>query len=60
MEPGHSRIRKPLNNVCICNLYLSIHEESSSTANLIGIPVRLDVDVKFKGFSFPKVGLWEA
>ena len=31
-------------------LYLSIHQETSSTANLIGIPVKLDVDVKLKGF----------
>jgi hypothetical protein len=31
-------------------LYLSIHQETSSTANLIGIPAKLDVDVKLKGF----------
>ena len=31
-------------------LYLSIHQETSSTANLIGIPATLDVDVKLKGF----------
>jgi hypothetical protein len=31
-------------------LYLRIHEETSSTANLIGFPVKLDVDVKLKGF----------
>jgi len=31
-------------------LYLSIHQETSSTANLIGLPVELDVDVKLKGF----------
>ena len=54
MEAGHSRIRKPLNKVCICSLYLSIHVESSSTTNLIGIPVKLDDGVKMKGFSFPK------
>ena len=31
-------------------LYLSIHQETSSTANLIGIPAKLDVDVKLRGF----------
>jgi len=31
-------------------LYLSIHEETGSTANLIGLPVKLDVDVKLKGY----------
>ena len=31
-------------------LYLSIHQETSSTANLIGIPAKIDVDVKLKGF----------
>ena len=31
-------------------LYLSIHQETSSTANIIGIPAKLDVDVKLKGF----------
>jgi len=31
-------------------LYLSIHQETSTTANLIGLPVPLDVDVKLKGF----------
>jgi hypothetical protein len=31
-------------------LYLSIHKETSSTANLIGLPVKLDVDMKPKGF----------
>jgi hypothetical protein len=31
-------------------IYLSIHEETNSTANLIGLPVKLDVDVKLKGF----------
>jgi len=41
-------------------LYLSIHEETGSTTNLVGIPVKLDVDVKLKSFSFPKVTLWEA
>jgi len=30
-------------------LYLSIHQEASSTANFIGIPVKLDVDVKLEG-----------
>lgn len=31
-------------------LYLSIHQETGSTANLIGLPVKLDVDVKLRGF----------
>jgi len=31
-------------------IYLSIHQETSSTANLIGIPAKVDVDVKLKGF----------
>ena len=31
-------------------LYLSIHQETNSTANLIGIPAELDVDVKLEGF----------
>jgi len=31
-------------------IYLSIHQETSSTANIIGIPEKLDVDVKLKGF----------
>jgi hypothetical protein len=31
-------------------IYLSIHQETRTTANLIGIPVKLDVDVKLKGF----------
>jgi hypothetical protein len=31
-------------------LYLSIHQETSSTANLIGIPAKIDVDVKLDGF----------
>lgn len=31
-------------------LYLSIHQETSSTANIIGIPAKVDVDVKLKGF----------
>ena len=31
-------------------IYLSIHQETSSTANIIGVPVKLDVDVKLKGF----------
>ena len=31
-------------------LYLSIHQETSSTANFIGIPAKLDVDVKLNGF----------
>ena len=30
-------------------IYLSINQETSSTANLIGIPTKLDVDVKLKG-----------
>ena len=31
-------------------IYLSIHQETSSTANFIGIPLKIDVDVKLKGF----------
>ena len=31
-------------------IYLSIHQETSSTANIIGVPTKLDVDVKLKGF----------
>jgi opacity protein-like surface antigen len=31
-------------------IYLSIHQETSSTANIIGIPSKIDVDVKLKGF----------
>ena len=31
-------------------LYLNIHEETSSTANIIGKPTKLDVDVKMKGY----------
>jgi hypothetical protein len=31
-------------------LYLSIRQEDDTTANLLGIPVVLDVDVKLKGF----------
>ena len=31
-------------------IYLSIHQETSSTGNLIGIPTKIDVDVKLKGF----------
>jgi hypothetical protein len=31
-------------------LYLSIHQETDSTANLIRIPVKLDMDMKLKGF----------
>jgi hypothetical protein len=31
-------------------LYLSIHEEDETTANLVGLPVELDVDVKLRGF----------
>ena len=31
-------------------IYLSIHQETSSTANIIGIPEKVDVDVKLKGF----------
>ena len=31
-------------------IYLSIHQETSSTANIIGIPSKVDVDVKLKGF----------
>ena len=31
-------------------IYLSIHQETSSTANIIGVPEKIDVDVKLKGF----------
>ena len=31
-------------------LYLSIHEEDETTANLVGLPIELDVDVKLRGF----------
>ena len=31
-------------------LYLSIHEKDDSAANLIGVPIALDVDMKLKGF----------
>ena len=31
-------------------IYLSIHQETSSTANLIGIPAKIDVDVKLESF----------
>src|SRR5210317_46750 len=31
-------------------LYLSIHQKASSTANFIGIPAKIDVDVELKGF----------
>ena len=31
-------------------LYLSIHQETSSTAKLIGVPFKVDVDVKLEGF----------
>ncbi|MCW8966876.1 MAG: porin family protein [Candidatus Pacearchaeota archaeon] len=31
-------------------IYLSIHQETSSTANLIGIPARIDTDMELKGF----------
>ena len=31
-------------------LYLSIHDDSSSITNIIGIPTKLDVDVKMKGY----------
>lgn len=31
-------------------IYLSIHDETSSTANVIGVPVVVDVDVELKGF----------
>ncbi|MFT5728949.1 MAG: opacity protein-like surface antigen [Desulforhopalus sp.] len=31
-------------------IYLSIHQEISSTANLIGTPSTIDVDMKLKGF----------
>ena len=31
-------------------IYLSIHQETSSTANIFGIPAKIDVDVKLEGF----------
>ena len=31
-------------------IYLSIHQETSSNTNLIGVPSKIDVDVKLKGF----------
>jgi len=31
-------------------IYLNIHQETSSTANIIGIPSKINVDVKLKGF----------
>ena len=31
-------------------LYLSIHQEDETTANLVGLPVELEVDVKLRGF----------
>jgi len=31
-------------------IYLSIHQETSSTANIIGVPEKVDVDVKMEGF----------
>jgi hypothetical protein len=31
-------------------IYLSIHEEDDTTANLLGLPVELDLDVKLRGF----------
>ena len=31
-------------------IYLSIHQTTSSTANIIGIPSKIDVDVKMKGY----------
>jgi hypothetical protein len=31
-------------------IYLSIHQETSSTANILGIPAKIDVDVKLEGF----------
>ena len=31
-------------------IYLSIHQETSSTANIIGVPEKVDVDVKLEGF----------
>jgi len=31
-------------------IYLSIHQETSSNTNLIGIPSKIDVDVKMKGY----------
>ena len=31
-------------------IYLSIHQETSSTANFVGIPTQIDIDVKMKGY----------
>jgi len=31
-------------------IYLRIHQEDDTTANLVGLPVKLDVDVKLEGF----------
>jgi hypothetical protein len=31
-------------------IYLSINQETSSTANIIGVPEKVDVDVKLEGF----------
>ena len=31
-------------------IYLSIHQETSSTANIIGVPAKVDVDAKLEGF----------
>lgn len=31
-------------------IYLSIHQETSSTANFVGIPTQFDIDVKMKGY----------
>ncbi len=31
-------------------IYLSIHQETSSTANIIGIPAKIDIDVKLESF----------
>ena len=31
-------------------IYLSIHQETSSTVNFLGIPTKFDIDVKMKGY----------
>ena len=31
-------------------IYLSIHQETNTTANLIGLPAKVDTDMKLKGF----------
>ena len=31
-------------------IYLSVHQETNTTANLVGIPLKVDTDMKLKGF----------